>query len=195
MKKKIAIFSGSFNPIHIGHLALANYICEQNWVDELWFMVTPHNPLKSIEYLLPDSDRLEMVKLAIHNYPRFKASDFEFNLPQPSYSINTLNKLREVYPDYEFFLVIGADNWAVFDKWKSADDIIHNYNLLIYPRPGYKIDNEKLPHQVHYINTPQLEVSSTFIRNSFKEGKDMRYFLHPAVYQYIIKKNLFSVTE
>ena len=192
MKKKIAIFGGSFNPIHIGHLALANFICEESWVDELWFMVTPLNPLKEADDLLPNQVRLEMVESAIAGYPHFKASDIEFTLPQPSYSINTLNYLRERDPDKQFFLVIGADNWALFDKWKSAKEIINNYNLLVYPRPGYSVDINNLPTSVHYINSPKLEVSSTFIRDSLLAGKDMRYFLHPNVFQYIVNNNLFS---
>lgn len=192
MKKKIAIFSGSFNPIHIGHLALANYICESNWIDELWFMVTPHNPLKEVRDLESNTLRLDMVQLAIQGYPKFKASDFEFALPQPSYTINTLDALKEKYPEYEFYLLIGADNWDLFDKWKDSDKLISKYNLLIYPRVGHTINKENLPEHVYYIDSPVIEVSSTFIRENIEKGKDFRYFLHPNVYSFIKDKKLYT---
>ena len=116
-KTKTGIFSGSFNPIHIGHLALANYLCEFEGLDEVWFMVTPHNPFKKQADLWSDELRLQLVQLAIEGYPRFRASDFEFHLPRPSYTVHTLNRLKEVYPEREFQLIIGSDNWKVFDQW------------------------------------------------------------------------------
>lgn len=137
IKIKTGIFGGSFNPIHIGHLALANYLCEFNNLDELWFLVSPHNPLKSQEDLLDDNLRLELTKLAIEGYDKFKVSDFEFNLPRPSYSINTLNKLKEAYPEREFVLIIGADNWKFFDKWKDSKKILSDFSIIVYPRMGY----------------------------------------------------------
>ena len=189
--KKIAIFSGSFNPIHIGHLALANYICELGWIDELWFMVTPHNPLKSTTTLAPDHARLEMVKLAINGYDKFKASSFEFNLPQPSYTIKTLEALKLQYPECNFHLLIGADNWHLFDQWKDSNKIIDQFNLLIYPRVGYPVDQNLLPNNVQYVDSPVIEVSSTFIRENIENGKDFRYFLHPSVHQFITDNKLY----
>lgn len=122
-KTKTGIFSGSFNPIHIGHLALANYLCEFEGLDEVWFMVTPHNPFKKQADLWSDELRLQLVQLAIEGYPRFRASDFEFHLPRPSYTVHTLNRLKEVYPEREFQLIIGSDNWKVFDQWFESERV------------------------------------------------------------------------
>ena len=184
--KKVGIFGGSYNPIHIGHLALANYLCEFGDLDEVWFMVSPQNPFKAHSSdLWDDQLRLELVRLAVEEYPKFHASDFEFHLPRPSYMVNTLEKLREAHPDREFTLVIGADNWASFPRWKDADIIMAHHPLIIYPRPGYEIDESTLPANIRLVNTPLLEVSSTFIRESLKQGKDVRYFLHPKVWEKI----------
>ena len=180
-KIKTGIFGGTFNPIHIGHLALANYLCEFGEVDEVWFMVTPQNPFKRNETLLDNWMRLEMVEAAVKDYPHFSASDFEFQLPKPSYTVTTLNRLAEVYPEREFHLIIGADNWASFDRWKSPEEIIRKHHVLIYPRKGYPLDPESLPPQARMVETPLLEISSTFIRNAIHQGKDVRYFLHPEV--------------
>ena len=189
---RTGIFGGTFNPIHLGHLALANYLCEENWVDELWFLITPQNPFKQEQTLLDNHLRMEMVEAAIAGYPRFKASDFEFTLPRPSYTVTTLQKLSETYPDREFVLIIGADNWAAFDKWKSPEEILRNHRILVYPRPGYEINPHELPAQVKAVNTPLLEISSTFIRESIASGKDIRYFLHPEVYRFIKQHQLYN---
>ena len=184
--KKVGIFGGSYNPIHIGHLALANYLCEYGDLDEVWFMVSPQNPFKAHSSdLWDDQLRLELVRLAVEEYPKFHASDFEFHLPRPSYMVNTLEKLREAHPDREFTLIIGADNWASFPRWKDADIIMAHHPLIIYPRPGYEINESTLPTNVRLVNTPLLEVSSTFIRESLAQGKDVRYFLHPKVWERI----------
>ena len=184
--KKTGIFGGSYNPIHIGHLALANYLCEFGDLDEVWFMVSPQNPFKAHSSdLWDDQLRFELVRLAVEEYPKFHASDFEFHLPRPSYMVNTLEKLREAHPNREFTLIIGADNWASFPRWKDADTIMANHPLIIYPRPGYEIDESTLPANIRLVNTPLLEVSSTFIRESLKQGKDVRYFLHPKVWEKI----------
>lgn len=189
---RTGIFGGTFNPIHLGHLALANYLCEENWVDELWFLITPQNPFKQEQTLLDNHLRMKMVEAAIADYPRFKASDFEFTLPRPSYTVTTLQKLSETYPDREFVLIIGADNWAAFDKWKSPKEILRNHRILVYPRPGYEINPHELPAQVKAVNTPLLEISSTFIRESIASGKDIRYFLHPEVYRFIKQHQLYN---
>jgi nicotinate-nucleotide adenylyltransferase len=189
---RTGIFGGTFNPIHLGHLALANYLCEENWVDELWFLITPQNPFKQEQTLLDNHLRMKMVEAAIAGYPRFKASDFEFTLPRPSYTVTTLQKLSETYPDREFVLIIGADNWAAFDKWKSPEEILQNHRILVYPRPGYEINPHELPAQVKAVNTPLLEISSTFIRESIASGKDIRYFLHPEVYRFIKQHQLYN---
>lgn len=191
MKRKTGIFGGSFNPIHIGHLALANYLCEYEGLDELWFMISPQNPLKQTNVLLDDAKRLQLVQLAIEGYPRFHASDFEFKLPKPSYTIHTVEALKSTYPDREFYLIIGADNWTLFDRWKDSGRLIRENQILIYPRPGIVVDKDSLPDNVHLLRTPLLEISSTFIREAIRNGKDIRYFLHPNVYECIIKENLY----
>lgn len=191
MPVRTAIFGGSFNPIHIGHLALANYLCEYGWVDEVWFMVSPQNPFKQQQELMDDQTRLQLVEAAVAEYPHFHASDFEFGLPRPSYTVNTLARLAEAYPERDFYLIIGADNWTAFDRWKSPEEILQKYHLLVYPRPGYAINPDSLPENVQAVDSPLLEISSTFIRNSLATGKDIRYFLHPEVYRLINEKGLY----
>ena len=184
-KIKTGIYSGSFNPVHIGHLVLANYLCEFEGLDEIWFMVSPHNPLKEQADLWPDDVRLHLVEVAIKDYPRFKASDFEFHLPRPTYTIHTLDELKKKYPEREFNLIIGSDNWLLFPQWYEYKRIIAENQLLIYPRPGFTVSQDQLPPTVRIVNSPTFDISSTFIRNSLAAGKDIRYFLHPNVYQYI----------
>lgn len=192
MNLKTGIFSGSFNPIHIGHLALANYLCEFAGLDEIWFMVSPHNPLKEESDLLADHKRLELVQSAVEGYPKFHASDFEFHLPRPSYTVYTLEKLKERYPEREFHLIIGSDNWNLFSLWKDPEQIIATTPILIYPRPGFPIDEEQLPESVRVVSAPLLDVNSTFIRQAISAGKDIRYFLHSAVYKVIMKEGLYK---
>ena len=179
----IGIFSGSFNPVHIGHLALANYLCEYEGLDEVWFMVTPHNPLKEESGLMDDKFRLKLVELAIAGYPKFRASDLEFNLPRPSYTVRTLEELGNIHPEHTFYLIIGSDNWTLFPRWRESDRILAENHMIVYPRPGYPVDAASLPQNVRLATSPVFEISSTFIRRAMDEGKDIRYFLHPAVYE------------
>lgn len=178
---KTGIFSGSFNPIHIGHLALANWICEFCDIDELWFLVSPQNPLKKNQVLIDQEKRLQMVKASIAGYPKFKASDFEFSLPCPSYTIDTLYALRKKYPERTFHLVIGADNWQNISMWKDSETLVSEFPIIIYPRKDYSISiPEKYTH-IKKVDAPLLEISSTFIRQSLEAGKDIRYFLPEAI--------------
>ena len=132
---------------------------------------------------MEDNLRLQLVKAAVEEYPRFRASDFEFHLPKPSYTINTLEALKQKYPDKAFTLIVGADNWVCFDRWFEAKRIVDEFSLMIYPRPGYAVERESLPPHVRLVDAPNIEVSSTFIRQAMAEGRDVRYFLHPAVYR------------
>ncbi|NDW09865.1 nicotinate (nicotinamide) nucleotide adenylyltransferase [Dysgonomonas sp. 520] len=188
----IAIFSGSFNPIHIGHLILGNFVTEFTEIDEVWYLVTPHNPLKDSIDLLNESLRYEMAKMALRGYDKLKASDFEFNLSRPSYTIQTLDALREAYPQHRFSLLIGADNWSVFDQWKDYQSIVENYKIYVYPRLGSRISiMPKFRNRVEALDSPIVEISSTFIRENIVNGKDMRVFLPTDVYDFIIEKGLY----
>lgn len=175
------IFSGSFNPIHIGHLALANWICEFGGVDELWFLVSPQNPLKEEAGLMDERIRLGFVQSAIAGYSKFKASDFEFRLPRPSYTINTLRALQKAYPERHFALIIGADSWCGFPKWKDYEAILSEFDLIVYPRKGYEIVIPEHLSNVKKVEAPLFDISSTFIRDSLKSGKDVRFFLPEAI--------------
>ena len=188
---KIGLFFGSFNPIHIGHLAIANYIVEYSDLQQIWFIVSPQNPFKEKKSLLADNHRYYMVNLAVEDDYRFKASNIEFDLPQPSYTINTLTYLKEKYPDREFSLIMGADNLKHFHKWKNYEYISKNYKMYVYPRPGYDISDTDYPNVVR-VDAPVMQISASFIRQAIKEGKDIRYFLHPKVWNFIDEMNFYK---
>lgn len=180
-KRRIGIFSGSFNPVHIGHLAVANWLCEYADLDEIWFLITPHNPLKNKDELMDNQLRYKLVEASIVGYSKFKVSDFEFNLPQPTYTIHTLRALQQVYPEYLFSFIMGADNWSRIGRWKDSHTLLSNYPILIYPRKGYQIDIPAHYPHIHAVDAPQIEISSTFIRQALDEGKDIRFFLPEAI--------------
>ena len=188
--KKVGIYSGSFNPIHHGHIMLANYLVEFSDLDELWFVVTPQNPLKKKEDLLDDDERLKMVQLAIGEDSRFFVSDIEMHLPTPSYTINTLTALSEQHPDCEFVFICGMDSLQNFKNWREYQRILDNYEILVFPREGYD-GGELLNYpSVTVLKTPILEISSTFIRQCVKEGRDVRHFMPEKAFLYM-KENRF----
>ena len=191
-KRKIGLFFGSFNPVHNGHLILANYIVEYTDLDSIWFVVSPQNPFKDESSLLQDRHRFDMLKLAVKDDTRFEVCDIEFNMPKPSYTIDTLRCLSELHPDADFHLICGMDNLACFDKWKDYQSILDNYNLLVYPRKNYDAGDLKNHKSVHIINAPEIEISSTFIRNAVKENKDVRYFVPEKSYKYMIDNNFYK---
>ena len=178
---KTGIFGGSFNPIHKGHTALAQQIIAQNLVDELWFIVSPQNPLKTDSSLMDDDLRLEMVKTATEGMNQVSASDFEFHLPRPSFMYQTLCELEKSYPDRSFVLIIGADNWALFDKWFRYKDILAQWPIIIYPRESYPIDETSLPGNVTFIDCPLYPISSTEIRQHLANGKSVSKWLDEKV--------------
>ena len=191
-KTKIGLFFGSFNPVHNGHLMLANYIVEYTDLDSIWFVVSPQNPFKDKESLLQDRHRFDMLEMAVGNDSRFEACDIEFNMPKPSYTIDTLTRLSELYPETEFHLICGMDNLVNFKKWKNAQEILDNYHLLVYPRKGYE-GGDLINHKsVRIIDAPEIEISSTFIRNAVAENKDVRYFMPEKSYNYMIDMNFYK---
>ena len=188
----IGLFFGSFNPIHIGHLALAEYMLEFTELDRIWFVVSPHNPLKSKDSLLADHHRLEMVHLATHDDNRFRVSDIEFRMPQPSYTIDTLSYLEEKYPEHKFSLILGTDNLDTFHKWKNADLIIKKYHRYIYPRFEGSQDKTRSHENITIVDAPRIEISSSFIRQSIKDGKSVRYFMPEKVFEYVDRMNFYK---
>lgn len=193
MKKQVGIFSGSFNPIHVGHVMLANYMQQFTYLDEVWIVVTPQNPLKKLSELLDDDIRLAMTELALEKFEMLKICDIEFYLPVPSYTIDTLHELSFRNSDCEFSLIIGGDNWEDFYKWKDYQTILEKYKIIIYPRLGEHMEiEERYKDTVQLVNAPIVEVSSTFIRQSIRERKNIRAFVPEKVYEYILENNLYN---
>ena len=194
--KRIGIFGGSFNPIHLGHTALAAYICEQGLVDEVWLMVSPQNPLKRDSALLDESERLAMARLAVAPYPMLRACDFEFTLPRPSYTYHTLQALRKAYPDHEFSLIIGEDNWQCFDRWYRGEDIARETPIIVYPRDVEgKLKVFSAMHEIPLsLGLPKLlPYSSTEVRARIAQGDDTSHMLHPDVAQYIKERQHYTL--
>ena len=189
---KVGLFFGSFNPIHVGHLIIANYMANHTDLAEVWLMVSPHNPLKKKSSLINRYDRLEMVNLALEDSENLRSSDFEFHLSLPSYTIDTLTHLKEKHPDKEFVLIMGSDNLVSFKKWKNYEILLRDYELYVYPRPGYETHDFVDHPSVTLTDTPLMELSSTFIRKSIKENKSIKFFLPDKVLDFIDKKGLYS---
>lgn len=193
VSKKIGLYFGSFNPIHIGHLVIANHLVENSDLDEIWLVVTPHNPFKKKKTLLDDHHRLELVRRACEGYEKLKPSDIEFKLPQPNYTINTLVHLSEKYPDYLFCLLMGEDNLNTFHKWKNYELILEQNPIYVYPRKtnnGHENQFTNHPDIVH-IDAPIMEISSTQIRKAIKEEKNIKPMLPTEVWEYIDEMNFY----
>lgn len=180
-KIRTGIYGGSFNPIHNGHIAIARAMLDCDAVDEVWLMVSPQNPLKQSADLLDEQLRLDMTRRATADIPCVTACDYEFHMPRPSYMWHTLQSLSRDYPDREFTLLIGADNWQVFDRWYHADDIIAHYPIRIYPRRGYDIEASTLPHNVKLVATGLYDVSSTMVRERIRRGEDVSQLIPASI--------------
>ncbi len=190
---KIGLYFGTFNPIHIGHLTIANHMAEYSDLDQIWLVVTPHNPFKKKSSLLDNHQRLEMVYRATKDYTKLKPSDIEFNLPQPNYTINTLTYLQEKHPDYEFALIMGEDNLKSFHKWKNYELILQGHDIYVYPRISEgTVETQFDGHpKIHHVAAPIMELSSTFIRKSIKAGKNIRPMLPEHVWEYVDQMNFY----
>ncbi|TFV93593.1 nicotinate-nucleotide adenylyltransferase [Algoriphagus kandeliae] len=185
----IGLFFGSFNPIHIGHMIIAETIYDRTDLDEVWFVVSPQNPLKKRKSLIHEFDRLRMVELAIEDNFHFRASDVEFHMPRPSYTIDTLTYLSEQYPQHQFRIFLGSDNLSQFKKWKNYEQILAHYQVYVYPRPGEK---REFDHPaVQWVDAPLLDISATFIRESVQKGYSVKYLLPQKVEEYIQDKKLY----
>ncbi|MBP6181793.1 nicotinate (nicotinamide) nucleotide adenylyltransferase [Flavobacterium sp.] len=190
---KIGLYFGTFNPIHIGHLIIANHMAEHADLDQVWMVVTPHNPLKKKSTLLDDYHRLQMVHLATEDFPKIKPSDIEFKLSQPNYTVNTLVHLQEKYPNYEFSLIMGEDNLKSLHKWKNYEAILAHHDIYVYPRLSAEAENLMFKNhpKIHMIDAPVVEISSTFIRDNIKKGKNIQPLLPTKVWEYIDHNNFY----
>ena len=201
---KIGLYFGTFNPIHVGHLIIANHMAEYSGLEQIWIVVTPHNPLKKKETLLDDYQRLHLVRLATEDYPKIKPSDFEFKLPQPNYTVNTLTHLQDKFPTHEFSLIMGNDNLKSLHKWKNYDVILKNHDIYVYPRieangritEAVSTDEEthefKNHPKIHLITAPIVEISATFIRENIKAKKNVQPLLPSKVWGYIDHNNFYK---
>lgn len=183
--RQVGLYFGSFNPVHIGHMAIANYMVTAGGMDEVWFVVSPRSPFKEKSSLLPDYHRLEMVHLAIGDDPRMRASNIEFGMPQPNYTSRTLVTLKEKYPQHHFHLMMGSDNLAGFHKWHQYEFILAEFQLLVYPRPGAPAGDLQHHPSVHIVQAPHMDISASFVREHVQAGQDMRHFLPPRVWAYL----------
>lgn len=194
--KKIGLYFGTFNPIHVGHLIIANHLANNSDLNEVWFVVSPHNPLKDKNTLLDDHHRLAMVQRAVEDNPKLKASSIEFDLPKPSYTVFTLQSLKEKFPKTEFSLIMGEDNLRTIHKWKNYEYILENFDIYVYPRVQSATETDvkdfSKSARVHFCNAPVMNVSSTFIRDAIKNRKDVRYLLTDPVFRYVDEMNFYK---
>jgi nicotinate-nucleotide adenylyltransferase len=191
---KIGLYFGSFNPIHIGHLIIANHILNETDLDKIWFVVSPLNPFKESDNLLNEYDRFHMVQKAIETDNRLRASDIEFSLPRPSYTVHTLTYLHEKYPTYDFSIIMGSDSFQNLGKWKNAEVIIKRYPVIVYKRPGFEVDN-KVNAQLTIMKAPLLEISATHIRELIRSGKSIKFLVPPSVEEEIHAAGLYKKAQ
>ena len=190
---KTGLFFGSFNPVHIGHMIIANHMIQYTDLKEVWMVVSPHNPLKSKASLAKDSDRLHLVQLAIDDNPHIKASNIEFSLPVPSYTIDTLIHLQEKYPKREFCLIMGGDNVESLPKWKNYELLLQNYDIYVYERPGYNTTLAEDNPRIKIVkNVPMMDISATFIRNAIREKKSIQYLVPEKVFDYLDGSQMYK---
>lgn len=188
----IGILGGSFNPVHIGHLMLASYLCQFGGLDEVWLTLSPLNPLKvGSDELIPDLTRLKMLEIATGDTKGLNVCDYELAMPKPSYTINTLRYLAKRYPRHSFKLIIGSDNWKIFNQWKDYESILSDFGVIVYPRPGYPVGTI-YEDGVDVVNAPTANISSTFLRKAIAKGKDMKYFFPHGVFEYIKENKLYG---
>lgn len=194
MEETIGILGGSFNPVHIGHLMVASYLCQWGYVDKVWLTLSPRNPLKDARGLIPDMRRLAMLNLSTKGFPGIETCDIELSMPRPSFTINTLDTLAKRYPSKRFRLIIGSDNWAIFNQWRDHQRILDDYGVMVYPREGYPVNSHHVDG-MEYVPAPKVDISSTFIRSAIAAGRDMSFFLPPGVFRYIATNKLYGYTE
>ncbi|MEM6763469.1 MAG: nicotinate (nicotinamide) nucleotide adenylyltransferase [Bacteroidota bacterium] len=188
----IGLYFGSFNPVHTGHLIIAQHALEQAKFDYVWFVISPQNPFKQKKNLLPAYERLKMVELALEGNERMMASNVEFRLPNPSYTIDTLTHLADTYKSYAFSLIMGQDNLTHFHKWKNYESILKYYSVWVYPRPGYVPGEIDSHEHIHIFEAPLLDISATYIRQKLKNGQSVRYLVPDTVFQYMTSEALYS---
>ena len=193
-KPVIGLLGGSFNPVHIGHMMLASYLAQWGYVDRVWLSLSPRSPLKDGDALLPDLKRLAMLAIAAKAAPLLDICDIELSMPRPSYTINTLEVLRDRYPDLRFKLVIGSDNWRIFDRWRESQRILDEFGVIVYLRHGYPVETRHVDG-LEVVDAPIVNLSSTFVRDSIAGGRDMSYFLPAGVYKYICDNKLYRKTD
>jgi len=201
---KVGLYFGTFNPIHVGHLVIANHMVDYTDLDQIWMIVSPHNPLKQKSSLLEDYHRLALVRVAIEDNPNLRASDIEFGLPQPSYTVNTLAYISEKYPEHDFALIMGEDNLRTLHKWKNFEKILETHKVYVYPRPLTKLELQEMDEISEELNdfaqhrnvcitdAPVMKVSSSFIRQAIKDKKDVRYLLTEPVYKYVEEMHFYK---
>jgi nicotinate-nucleotide adenylyltransferase len=189
---KTGLFFGSFNPIHVGHLIIANFMAAHTDLQEVWLVVTPQNPLKSKSSLANDYDRLHLVRLAVEDNPKLRASDIEFSLPKPSYTIDTLTYLSEKFPTREFVLIMGGDNIATLQKWKNYEVILKHYSIYVYKRPTFDAGEFATHSKVHFFDAPLLDISATYIRNAIKNKQSIQYLVTEKVFDYLDGSSMYK---